>query len=127
MTGRHLRISPASAVFVAALAAIALANALAYPPGAGYDASAHISYADELVDDHHLPRREPNTEYYTPPGFYAVAGAATQLGEAIGLGEPHRAVLVVNALLLVGTALLVAALARLLFPGRRVLEPAAVG
>lgn len=109
------------------LAAVATANALTYPPGGGYDAEAHLAYADDLLHGHGLPRREPNTEYYTPPGFYLVAAAATRVGEALGLGEPHRLALLVNAALLVGTALLLLALARLLFPGRRWLQAGAVG
>jgi hypothetical protein len=119
--------SSAAALCVVALAAIALANARTFPPGGGYDADAHLRYADDLLHGHGLPRREPNTEYYTPPGFYLVAAGATRVGEALGLGEPHRLALVVNAAALVGTALLLLALARLLFPGRRWLHAGAVG
>jgi hypothetical protein len=106
---------------------VGLWNAARYPTGAGYDAPAHMAYADGLVPGLHLPPRNvgqgsPPTEYYTPPGFYLLAGAADWLARQTGYGDPDRAGQVLNALLLVGTVLLVAAIARQLFPGRRRIE-----
>jgi hypothetical protein len=106
--------------------AIALFNAASFPPGGGYDAVDHIDYADGLVHGH-LPSEVGGSEYYSPPLFYAAAGALTWIGEQIGLGEPHRLALGFNALVQLGTALLLLALARELWPGRHRLHLASVG
>ena len=95
---------------------VGLWNAARYPPGAGYDAADHIAYADGLVPHGRLPHG--TGEYYTPPGYYAVAGVADWVAHKAGAGQPHRAAQAVDALLLVGTVLLAYALARELFPGR---------
>ena len=108
------------------MAVVALLNAGAYPPGGGFDAHHHIEYA-ELVRELRTPSPETRSEYYTPPLFYAVAAGAMWLGESVGLGEPKRLVQVLNAALAVATALVVLALARLLWPDRPVLHAAAVG
>ena len=90
----------------------------------GFDAAQHISYARGLADSGALPAEGA---YYTPPGFYVVAAAAIEVGKALQLDEPERAVQFVNAALGVGTALLLVALTRLLFPGRPVVRWAALG
>jgi len=111
---------------VAALAGLlTFYNAATYPPGAGYDAVSHMQYADFLVHHLRLPVRNETAEYYSPPLYYGVAGAATWVGRQIGLGEPHRLGQVLNVPLVVGAVLLVAALARLLWPERRWLAPGA--
>ncbi len=109
------------------LAAVTLWNARSYPPDSGYDAEAHIAYADGLVERGEIPGPEERSEYYTPPGFYAIAGAATQVGRLIGLKEPRHVAQALNALAIVATALLVLALALILWPGRRVPALAALG
>jgi hypothetical protein len=121
------KLTPERAVYgVAALAGlIALWNALAYPPGAGYDAASHKEYADFLIQHHRLPFRNETPEYYSPPLYYAVAGAATWVGRQIGLGEPHKLGQLLNVPAVVGAVLLVAALARLLWPARAWAAPAA--
>jgi hypothetical protein len=116
------------AATIALLAALALAstwNALHYPPGLGYDANNHIDYVEELRAGDGLPNG--NGEYYTPPGFYTLAAGAWELGERFELGDPRRLVQLMNAALAVGSALLLLALARELWPGRRVLHVAALG
>ena len=111
---------------VAALAGlITLWNALAYPPGAGYDAASHKEYADFLIQHHRLPFRNETPEYYSPPLYYGIAGAATWVGRQIGLGEPHKLGQLLNVPAVVATVLLVAALARLLWPARPWTAPAA--
>jgi hypothetical protein len=110
---------------LAALALISVWNALHYPPGGGYDAVEHIAYAEGIRQGDGLP--DGTGEYYTPPGFYALAAAATELGDRLGLGDPHRLTLLLNAALAFGTALLLLALARELWPDRRVLQVAALG
>ncbi len=110
---------------LAVLAVIAAWNVLRYPPGLGYDAAEHIAYAQGILDGKGLP--DGVGEYYTPPGFYAVAASAIWLGRKVGLGEPLRFVQLVNAALLLATAVLLLELARLVFPDRRRLHVAALG
>jgi hypothetical protein len=108
---------------LAAALVLGLWNAHAYPPGNGYDAVPHMQYADGLVPGGKLP--QGTGEYYTPPGFYAVAGTADWLAAKAGLGEPHRATQLVNVLLVLLTAFLVYRIALLVFPGQARLALAA--
>lgn len=123
------RLSPERTVWalVALGGAIALWNAASYPAGAGYDATSHREYADFLIQHHRLPYRNETPEYYSPPLYYLVAGAVTWVGRQAGLGDPHKLGQLLNVPAVVGTVLLVAALARLLWPERRWLAPAAAG
>jgi hypothetical protein len=116
----------AVAAILAVLVAVTIWNALDYPPGRGYDAQQHISYADGLIEHGRIPSPKTQTEYYTPPAYYALAGSATWIGRRLGLGEPHRLALALNVVLVVGTALLLLALARLLFPERPLVWVAAL-
>ncbi|MDQ3066530.1 MAG: hypothetical protein M3R12_05185 [Actinomycetota bacterium] len=118
----------ARAITIALLAALALVsvwNALHYPPGLGYDAFDHIAYAEGIRQGEGFP--DGVGEYYTPPGFYTLAAGAVEIGERIGLGDPRRLAQLANAVLAFGAALLLLALARELWPGRRVLHVAALG
>lgn len=118
MAGSRLRDTPRELLALLALSLLlGLWNAHAYPPGRGYDAADHIAYADGLVPGGKLPHGVG--EYYTPPGFYAVAGSLDWVGRQAGLGEPHRLVLVLGALLLAGTVLLTWLIAGALGLGRR--------
>ena len=108
----------AAAALIAALALIAGWNALAYPSGGGYDVRQHREYADLLIHHGEIPGAGSRSEYYTPPGFYALAGAATLIGEYVHAGDPHKLGQVVNWLVLVASAWVVWLLARELFPGR---------
>jgi 4-amino-4-deoxy-L-arabinose transferase-like glycosyltransferase len=113
---------------LAALAGlIVLWNALAYPSGAGYDAASHKEYADFLIHHHRLPFRNETPEYYSPPLYYGIAGAAAWLGRQLGLGDPFKVAQLLNVPAVVGTVLLVIALARLLWPERRWLPVYAAG
>jgi hypothetical protein len=105
--------------FAALAGLIVLWNALSYPAGAGYDAASHREYADFLIQHHRLPIRGETPEYYSPPLYYLVAGAVTWVGRQIGLGDPHKLGQLLNVPAVVGTVLLVGALARLLWPERR--------
>jgi hypothetical protein len=108
---------------IAVLAAIAVWNALSYPPMGGFDAAEHIAYAREIADSGTLPTGGAS---YTPPGFYVLAAGAIELGQALGLDQPERVAQLLNAALGVGTALLLLVLTRLLFPGRPVARWAAL-
>jgi 4-amino-4-deoxy-L-arabinose transferase-like glycosyltransferase len=113
--------------FAALAGLIVLWNAAAYPSGAGYDAASHREYADFLIQHHRLPIRGETPEYYSPPLYYLVAGALTWAGRQLGLGDPHRLGQLLNVPAVVGTVLLVAALARLVWPLRPSLPPLAAG
>jgi hypothetical protein len=114
------------AALVAALALIAGWNAYKYPSGAGYDVRQHREYADLLIHDGKIPGPETRSEYYTPPLFYALAGAATVVGEHVHSGDPHKLGQVLNWLVLVTTAGVLWLLARELFPGRPWLQLSAL-
>ena len=115
----------ATLALLAALALVSVWNALHYPPGLGYDAIDHIAYAEGLRAGDGFP--DGIGEYYTPPGFYTLAAGAMEVGDRIGMGDPRRAAQLLNALLAFATGLLLLALARELFPGRRLLHVAALG
>ena len=112
------RAELAAAALIAALALVAGWNAYKYPSGAGYDVTQHREYADLLIHHGEIPGAGTRSEYYTPPGFYALAGAATVLGEHVHPGDPHKLGQVLNWLVLLATAVVLWALARELFPGR---------
>jgi hypothetical protein len=113
-----LRASLAAAALVAAFALVAGWNAYEYPSGAGYDVGQHREYADLLIHHGEIPGAGTRSEYYTPPGFYALAGVATVIGEHVHAGDPHKLGQVLNWLVLVASAGVLWLLARELFPGR---------
>jgi hypothetical protein len=112
------RVELAAAALIAALALVAGWNAYTYPSGAGYDVRQHREYADLLVHHGQIPSAGTRSEYYTPPGFYALAGVATVIGEHVHPGDPHKLGQVMNWLVLLAAAAVLWALARELFPGR---------
>ena len=121
---RRRAVWVAAAVLVGLFTLIAVRNAFTYPSIGGYDAAEHIAYARSLVEDGEIPRRTGT--YYTPPLWYALAGSAIQVGEAIGLDDPEHMGQLLNALLVAATAVLVLALAGTIFPGRPLLALAAL-
>jgi len=118
------RSSRALAAICAFVVVLGAWNVAHYPPGLGYDAFHHMAYADGLVPGGHLPHG--TGEYYTPPGYYAVAGSLDWVARELGVSfyGAYRAGMAVNVLFLLGTVLLVWRIARELFPGR---ERLAVG
>jgi hypothetical protein len=103
--------------------AVGLWNVAHYPPGQGYDALGpgdQISYALGLVPGGHLPPAGKG-EYYSPPGYYAIAGSAVWVARKVGFNSytSLRAAMALNVLFLVGTVLLVARIAGELVPGRQ--------
>jgi hypothetical protein len=112
------RVELAAAALIAALALVAGWNAYKYPSGAGYDVRQHQEYADLLIHHGQIPGPDTRSEYYTPPGFYALAGVATVVGEHVHSGDPHKLGQVLNWLVLIAAAGVLWALARELFPGR---------
>jgi hypothetical protein len=110
------RAELAAAALIMALALVAGWNAYKYPSGAGYDVRQHEEYADLLIHHGEIPSGE-GSEYYTPPGFYALAGVATVIGEHVHSGDPHKLGQVLNWLVLLAAAGVLWLLARELFPG----------
>jgi Dolichyl-phosphate-mannose-protein mannosyltransferase len=111
---------------IAAFALVAGWNAYKYPSGGGYDVRQHEEYADLLIHHGEIPGPETRSEYYTPPLFYALAGAATVVGEHVHAGDPHKLGQVLNWFVLVATAVVLWLLARELFPRRIVLQLSAL-
>jgi Dolichyl-phosphate-mannose-protein mannosyltransferase len=116
------RSSGALAAICVFVLAVGAWNIVRYPPGKGYDALEHMAYADGLVPGWKLP--QGTGEYYTPPGYYAVAGSLDWVAGKAGVGDPHRGGMAVNVLFLLGTVLVVWRLARDVVPSR---ERVAVG
>jgi hypothetical protein len=121
------RAELAAAALIAALALVAGWNAYKYPSGTGYDVKQHREYADLLIHHGELPSAGTRSEYYTPPGFYALAGVATLIGEHVHPGDPHKLGQALNWLILLATAGVLWALARELFPGRPWAQLGALG
>ncbi|MFL6029919.1 MAG: hypothetical protein ACJ74D_07815 [Gaiellaceae bacterium] len=122
-----MRPSLVAAAVVAAFALVAGWNAYKYPSGSGYDVAQHREYADLLIHHGEIPGPEKRSEYYTPPGFYALAGVATLVGEHVHSGDPHKLGQVLNWLVLLASAGVLWLLARELFPGRVWAQVAALG
>jgi hypothetical protein len=112
-----------------AIGMIGVWNAVRYPVMLGFDAAEHTAYADKLLDDFSLPTKAEGGEYYTPPGFYAIAAVATAVGRGLGGESPdtYKPMQFVNVLFVLGTAALLLRLARTLFPRRPWLWVAALG
>ena len=109
------------------IAFVGIWNAARYPVILGYDAHEHMTYADQLIHQGTIPSSTQGGEFYAPPGYYAVAGAATWVGGKLGLGDPHQAAQYLNVPFVLATAFLLLVLARLLFPRRPVIWVAALG
>jgi hypothetical protein len=117
----------APGALLAVLAAITLWNAYDYPSYAGFDVAEHQTYADLLIHHGQIPGPETRSEYYTPPGFYALAGLAALVGEHVHSQDPHKLAQYTNWLVVLATALVLLLLARELFPDRPWLQYGALG
>lgn len=109
---------------IALLAAVVTWNAFRYPAVAGYDAEIDIEYARTLIREWRLPTELAN--YYTPPGFFLLAGPLVELGDLLGLSDIADFGQLLDGALTVGTAILLAVLCSIVFPGRAWLRFAAV-
>jgi len=114
-------------VLVAAFAFVSAWNVVRYPSSGGYDVQQHEQYADLLVHHGRIPGPGTRSEYYTPPGFYALAGVATLIGEHVHAGDPHKLGQALNWLVLLATVAVLWLLAREVFPARIWAQAAAVG
>ena len=116
-----------SLLLVGVLAVIVWHNAFTYPSVSGPDAEPDIAYAQTIVNEWRIPTVADAKSYYTPPGFFLLAGGMIKLGEALGAVEPAQYGQLLNGILTLATALLLAALCALVFPGRPWLRVAALG
>ena len=117
----------AVALVLALLAGVGIANARSFPIYGGYDEVEHQAYADLLIHHGSIPGPETRSEYYTPPGFYAVAGLGELIAEKLGASDPWKVARGLNVLWVLGSAVFTLLIARLLFPGRTVLHLATLG
>ena len=108
------------------LLAIASWNAYKVDADTGYDFGAHLTYARDLLYNGQIPPESQTAEYYAPPLFYALFGSVMRLAEYFGANRPDKVARTLNVPLLVGTAVLVLLLARMLWPERRRLQLAAL-
>ncbi len=115
-----------AALFVVVLTVVVVHNAFTYPSVSGFEAEADIAYAHAVVEHWRIPTELTNN-YYTPPGFFLLGGAMIKLGEALGVDEPAHLGQLLNGLLTVGSAILLAVLCAIVFPGRPWLRCAALG
>ena len=92
-----------------------------YPTGRGYDAADHMAYADGLVPGWQPAARDGRVLH---PARLLRRRRLARLAarEARRTATPTARAMVVNVLFLLGTVLLVAAVARELWPGRRRIE-----
>jgi hypothetical protein len=114
-------------VLLATLALIAAWNAYDYPSIFGFDVAEHQAYADLLIHHGQIPGADTRSEYYTPPGFYALAGVATVVGEHVHPEDPHKFAQYLNWIVLLATAAVLLLLARELFPRRPWLQAGTIG
>jgi hypothetical protein len=116
-----------AAALLTLLLAIAGYNANVVRHDVGYDFREHYAYAQQLIYNHSIPSRgDGRSEYYTPPLFYLVFGAALRFATHFGATFPDKVARAMNVPLLVGSAVLVFILGRLLWPTRRRLHLAAL-
>ena len=115
-----------AASLLAVQLAIASWNAYKVDADTGYDFGAHYTYAKDLVYSGQIPPESQTAEYYTPPLFYAVFGAVMRFAWHFGASRPDKVARTLNVPLLLGTAVLVLLLARMLWPERRRLQLAAL-
>jgi hypothetical protein len=119
------------------IAYVGLWNAKWYPIPLGYDAQGNINYAHVLLHDHRLPTADESSEHGQPPGYYALAGIAAQLGHKVFHWQEdapydalpdisYRGAQLFNLVCVLATALILLALARMVAPDRPAVWAAAL-
>jgi hypothetical protein len=109
------RFRAAEAGILVGFTVLLVRNALVYPAIAGLDAIEHKTYAWDLVVNGELGT---SGSYYTPPGWYAIAGELLKLGDHLDLSEIERPAQLLSAALVVGAAILLLGVVERAFPGR---------
>jgi hypothetical protein len=110
---------------IALVCLVVIWNTHFYRGPGGYDGSAHLAYASGLMHGHLPSQGQP--EYWSPPGFYAVAGVLWSFAGWLHFRDVSDPVQLFNGALVVATALITFRLACLLFPRRTVLHLVALG
>jgi hypothetical protein len=122
-----LALQAVLAVCVVAIAAIGTYNAWSYPARFGYDWGPHSTYALDLIQHGRLPSQGIGSEYYTPPGFYAIAGVMLWVGQHLGMAHPEHLMQQLDVVFVLATAWLLFLTARMLFPRRPLVWVSSVG
>ena len=104
---------------LATLGVVLVWNTWHFPWRQGYDATASAHYAEVLGDVHRLPHRDETDVWHNPPLFFLVAGAIYRTAESVPVIQPGRAVQLLDALCVLGIAVLTLGIAREVFPRRR--------
>jgi hypothetical protein len=110
-----LHFQVAEAAILTGFGALLVRNAFVYPAIAGVDAAEHKTYAWDLVVNGKLGT---SGSYYTPPGWYAIAGELLKLGDRLDLSEIERPAQVLSAFLVLASAILLLRVVERAFPGR---------
>lgn len=131
--GRELRRRPNVVISWAAITAsfvvilvVGCWNAWHYPITLGYDYRDNVDYMHVLLDQHRLPNIDETAEYNQPPVYYVVGGIAARAGHWLfGWHEEpthdlpehsYRGAQLLNLGFVLGTALLLLLLARVVAP-----------
>lgn len=112
-------------------------NANRYPITLGYDSTAHLSYGHVILRQHRMPTASESGEYNHPPAYYVIASVAAAAGhkifgwnESVPLSTPepsYRGAKYLNVLLVLGTALCLLWIARVVAPRNEGVWTASVG
>ena len=113
--GRWTWFRAAEVGILVAFTVVVVRNALVFPPVAGIDASEHVQYAWDLVINGQLGT---SSSYYTPPGWYAIAGELLRFGDWLDLEQTERPAQLLSALLTVASAVVVLGIVERVFPQR---------
>ena len=113
--GRWTWFRISEAAILLAFTALTVRNALTFPAIAGVDAAEHLRYAHDLVFEHKLGT---SASYYTPPGWYSIAGELLRLGDFLDLAHVVQPVQLLSALAAVASAILLLGIVRHAFPAR---------
>ena len=100
---------------LAGFAVLLVRNAVVYPYIAGVDAIEHRTRAWDLVVNGQLGT---TGSYYTPPGWYAIAGELMHRADELDLADVEQPAQLFSAALVVASAVLLLTLVGRLFPGR---------
>lgn len=112
---RPSRFRVAELAILAGFTALLVRNAIVYPYIAGIDAIEHRTQAWDLVVNGQLGT---TGSYYTPPGWYVLAGELLRLGDELNLAEVELPAQLLSAALVVASAVLLLVLVGRVFPGR---------
>jgi 4-amino-4-deoxy-L-arabinose transferase-like glycosyltransferase len=113
--GRWTWFRAAEISILVAFTVMLIRNALVYPAIAGIDAFEHIRQAWDLVI---LGRLGTTGSYYTPPGWYAIAGELLRFGDWLDLHDVERPAQLLSALLTVASAVVLLGIVGRVFPQR---------